>query len=83
MADNADGHLDMVVAGPVSRIRILRLLPKLMRGEHMGETEVTHASIRQLKIEASEPIPSHLDGEVQELQSSFEIELLPGALRLL
>jgi diacylglycerol kinase (ATP) len=83
MADNADGHLDMVVAGPVSRIRILRLLPKLMRGEHMGETEITHASIRQLKIEASEPIPSHLDGEVQELQTSFEIELLAGALRLL
>jgi diacylglycerol kinase (ATP) len=83
MADNSDGHLDMVAAGPVSRIRILRLLPKLMRGEHMGETEITHASIRQLKIEASEPMPSHLDGEVQELQTSFDIEILAGALRLL
>jgi diacylglycerol kinase (ATP) len=83
MADNSDGHLDMIAAGPVSRVRILRLLPKLMRGEHMGETEITHASIRQLKIEASEPMPSHLDGEVQELQTSFDIELLAGALRLL
>ena len=54
-----------------------------MRGEHMGETEITHASIRQLKIETSEPMPSHLDGEVQELQTSFEIEILAGALRLL
>ena len=83
MADNSDGHLDMVAAGPVSRMRILRLLPKLMRGEHMGEKEITHASIRQLKIEAAEPMPSHLDGEVQELQTSFDIALLAGALRLL
>jgi diacylglycerol kinase (ATP) len=83
MADNADGQLDLLVAGPVSRVRILRLLPKLMRGQHMGEAEIKHASVRSLTIEASEPMPSHLDGEVQELEKSFSIEMLPGALHLL
>jgi diacylglycerol kinase family enzyme len=28
-------------------------------------------------------VPSHLDGEVQPMQSEFEIEILPAALRLL
>jgi diacylglycerol kinase family enzyme len=29
------------------------------------------------------PIPSHLDGEVQALQSEFRISVLPEALHLL
>jgi len=83
MADNSDGQLELVIADPVSRLRILSLLPKLIRGEHLGEAEVSHASVRSVSIEASEPVPSHLDGEVGELVSRFEIEILPAALDLL
>lgn len=83
MAKNNDGQLDLLIAGPVSRMRILRLLPNLMRGQHMDEPEITHVSLRRLQIEAAEPVPSHLDGEVQELATSFDIEILPGALDLL
>jgi YegS/Rv2252/BmrU family lipid kinase len=83
MADNADGRLELVIADRVSRLRILSLLPKLVRGEHLGQAEVSHASVRSVTIEASEPVPSHLDGEVGELASRFEIEILPAALEML
>lgn len=83
MAINDDGALELVIAGPVTRRRILQLLPKLMRGQHMNEPDISHASVRRVSITASEPVPSHLDGEVQPLQSSFELEILPGALQLL
>ena len=83
MADHADGMLDLLVVAPVSGPRILRLLPKLMQGEHMGETEITHVSLRSLRITAAAPVPSHLDGEVQPLGTSFDIEILPGALSLI
>ncbi len=83
MAENNDGQLDLLIAGPVTRTRILRLLPKLMRGRHMHEPEITHVGLRQVQIEAAEPVPSHFDGEVQELGKSFDIEILPGALDLL
>ncbi len=83
MADHADGLLDLLVVAPVSGPRILRLLPKLMQGEHMDETEITHVSVRSLRITASAPVPSHLDGEVQPLGTSFDIEILPGALGLI
>ena len=82
-AKNADGWFDLVIAKPVTRRRVLSLLPKLMNGEHLNEVEIEHERIQSLTIEANEAIPSHLDGEVQPLQSRFEIELLPGALRLL
>ena len=83
MAGNDDGKLELLIADPVTRRRILFLLPKLMSGEHMHESEITHQSITQMAIDSSEPLASHLDGEVQPLQQRFELELLPGALRLL
>lgn len=83
MANHADGQLELLIAGPVSRMRILRLLPSLMRGDHLGKAEITHAAVSKLSITADAPVPSHLDGEVQPMQSAFEIEVLPGALELL
>ena len=83
MAINNDGQLELLIASPVSRLRILSLLPKLIRGEHLGESEISHASVRRVRIEASAPVPSHLDGEVGALERSYDIEILPGALELL
>lgn len=83
MASNEDGVLELLIAAPVTRGRILQLLPKLMRGDHMHETEIVHASVRRVSVSASAAVPSHLDGEMQPLQTDFEIEVLPGALRLL
>ncbi len=83
MAKNDDGRLELLIAAPVSRPRILQLLPKLMRGSHMGEQEIVHAGVRSVKVTASADVPSHLDGEVQPMQSEFDIEVLPEALQLL
>lgn len=83
MADNSDGQLELLIADPVSRLRITTLLPKLIRGEHIGEREITHTSIRRVHIEAAAEVPSHLDGEVQALTRHFDIEVLPAALELL
>jgi diacylglycerol kinase (ATP) len=82
-AHNDDGVFDLLIAGPVSRARILTLLPKLMSGTHMTEKEIVHRGASRLVVECDEPIASHLDGEVQPLQKRFEIKLLAGALHLL
>lgn len=83
VAANDDGQFDLLLAAPVSRLRIVALLPKLMAGTHMGEREIIHEPVRNLLIESDEPVASHLDGEVQPLQQRFEIEMLRGALALL
>ena len=83
MASNGDGQFDLMIAGPVSRRRILTLLPTLMSGKHIEEKEIMHRRVRQLTIEAEEPVLSHLDGEIQPPLRHLEISLLPGALRLL
>jgi len=83
MAKIDDGSLDLVFVSPVNRLRILALLPKLIKGEHIDEEEVCCVAIRNFELIADAPVPSHLDGEVQPLQTEFRIELLEGALRLL
>lgn len=83
MASNSDQQLDLIYVHPVTRRRILSLLPKLIKGSHIGEPEIVYQPLQRLTIQADQDLPSHLDGEVQPLQSRFEIELLPGALRLL
>lgn len=83
MADNSDGKLELLIADPVSRMRILSLLPKIISGKHLDESEVTHAAVHRVTIDASGEVPSHLDGEVGALASRFVIEILPAALDLL
>ena len=83
MAKNDDGAFDLVVADPVTRLQVLGLLPKLMRGKHMGASIISHSAVTEVIITSAEPVPSHVDGEVQADQSRFEISMLPGALRLL
>jgi diacylglycerol kinase (ATP) len=83
MADNGDARFELLIARPVTRRRLLALLPKLVRGEHVGELEITHASVGRVVIAADAPVPAHVDGEVMEPDTRFEIEMLPGVLEIL
>jgi len=83
MAVNNDHLMNLLIAKPVTRRRIMTLIPKLMSGRHMQEPEIVHHPVRELSIKAEEAISSHLDGEVQPLQTDFQISVLPGALDLL
>lgn len=77
-----DGHLDFVHVAPVSLLRLLQLLPRIMRGSHLGEAEVTCEPVEHCLLECSQALPSHLDGELQEPVRRFELRLVRGALRV-
>jgi diacylglycerol kinase (ATP) len=83
MAKNDDGFLDLVFVRPVGRLRIFALLPKLIKGTHISAPEVTCARANAISLIAEEPIPSHLDGEVQPMQSEFQIEIQERSLAIL
>ncbi len=83
MARNDDGELNLVFAKPVSAMRMLSLLPRLLQGTHIGQPEIVHAPIKRCEIVATAPLPSHLDGEIQPMYSEFSIQVLESRLRLL
>lgn len=83
MASMDDGLLDLVLVAPVGAAKVITLLPKLIRGTHVDAAEVSCNRIESFSLESDAPIPSHVDGEVQPLQSGFRIKVLPGAIQVL
>ncbi|HZW59312.1 MAG TPA: YegS/Rv2252/BmrU family lipid kinase [Woeseiaceae bacterium] len=83
MARNDDGVLDLVTAAPLSRLGVLRLLPRLLRGRHMAHAAMRHAAVTACRVVADAPLVSHLDGEVQAATDVFEVRLAAGGLQLL
>lgn len=80
-ADLSDGRLDLFVVTTMSRLRFLRLFPKVFAGEHTGLPEVSFRGLSTVRIEA-EGVIAYADGErVGPLP--VEVSVVPGALRML
>ncbi|HEX6748410.1 MAG TPA: diacylglycerol kinase family protein [Longimicrobium sp.] len=79
-----DGALDVCVCDGVSRPRLLALLPRVLRGTHVGASCVHMRRARRVLITSDAPLPVHADGEIlDEAARELEIEIFPGRLRLL
>jgi len=78
-----DGDLDVIVAGAFGRLGTLGILPKLMRGAHLGSPKVHRFAARSLTLTWSRPMPVQMEGEIQPPRDRFEVALRPRALRLL
>ncbi len=78
-----DGLLDVVVVGDFSRARLLRHLPALYRGTHLGIPGVFSARGRRLELEAAPgALGLELDGEPLGFAPAL-VEVLPDAVTLL
>lgn len=79
-----DGVFDVCVCDGLSRLRILRFLPRVVRGTHTGVSCVHMRRVRRVRITSATPLPVHADGEILfEDARELEIEIAPGRLRLL
>lgn len=80
-ADPCDGKLDVVQVVPLSRFRLLRLFPLLLRGTHLERPEVTQR--RATSVTVSAPgLVVYADGErIGDTQCTVGIR--PGALTVM
>ncbi|MDT7536772.1 MAG: diacylglycerol kinase [Actinomycetota bacterium] len=75
-----DGLLDVVVVGPLTRRRFLRLFPRVFAGTHIADPSVTVYRGREVSV--SGPATAYADGEpMGPLPLSSRVE--PGALRVI
>jgi YegS/Rv2252/BmrU family lipid kinase len=77
-----DGHLDVVLAGDLSRWSSLVALGKLYRGTHVDGKSIVMIRARTVEIELERPLRAQLDGETMTAQR-FSIRVRPGALEVL
>lgn len=81
-----DGILDYVMITDVSRLKMFRIVPEVMKGTHGRFKEVTIDRCKKFTLTADRPLYIHADGEIFSgpgtdiRQVSFEI--LPNALKV-
>jgi YegS/Rv2252/BmrU family lipid kinase len=81
-ADLSDGEFDVVAVGEVGKLRFVSNLPKVFKGTHVEEDEVSVFRASRLELSASRPFAVYADGEhITDLPVS--LRLLPRALRVL
>jgi len=79
-----DGLLSVVIASPLSRRRVMTLVPRAIRGTHMSAPEATLLTARELVIETSAPLPLEADGEAAaEPVTRLEVCCVPAALSVI
>ena len=78
-ADPCDGQIEYVRWGPIGRLRLLRLFPRLFTGTHIDHPLASRASAARSRIRARQPVDAMVDGEILRLDCR-SLEILPGAL---
>jgi len=82
-AKQDDGLLDIVIARPVSKLGILALIPRFMKGTHLSHPLISLKHARHLVIESEETLHVHVDGEILSNEvHKVEIEILPKHLKI-
>ena len=76
-----DGLLDVVHVSPLSRRRLLRLFPLLLRGTHLTRPEVVHRCARTVTVSAP-GLVVYADGE-RIGEDECEIAVLPAAFTMM
>jgi len=80
-AELDDGLFDVVIVGRVSKLRFLANLPKVFKGTHVDQDEVTVRRAARVEANASRRFGVYADGErLSELPATLRV--LPGALRV-
>jgi YegS/Rv2252/BmrU family lipid kinase len=78
-ADTADGKLDIVVAGPMSRGRLITAFPRIFAGTHVHMPELQCTQVRDVLLEVAEPVDLMIDGEVERYRPK-RLTALPSAI---
>jgi YegS/Rv2252/BmrU family lipid kinase len=77
-----DGLLDVVIVGATRKLRFLRLLPTVFKGEHVSLSNVEVVRSASVRIAASRPFTLYADGDpIAELPAT--IRALPSAVRVI
>lgn len=80
-ADPHDGLFDVTVVGPISRRRLIRMLPLLRTGAHVQEPEVLTLRARQVRLTGDNGWVAYADGD-RQATLPVAITCVPDAIRV-
>jgi YegS/Rv2252/BmrU family lipid kinase len=79
-----DGLLDVMVTQSVGRLKILSLIPKIMKGTHVNEPILKNYRARRIVIKSEQSLVVEADGEIPYTQTQhLEVQILDKKLRMI
>ena len=79
-----DGLIDVFTASRMPRLRMLSILPRTLRGTHVGRPGLAFHRGTRVRIAADRPFPIHIDGEYLGRRATpLEMSVVPRCLPVL
>ena len=78
-ADPTDGLIEFVRWGPISRLGLLRTLPRLYDGTHIKHPLASRRAVRHVEFKEAAPVDVMIDGEVATLECR-SLDVVPAAV---
>lgn len=78
-ADPTDGLIEYVRWGPIGRVQLLRMLPRLYDGTHIVHPAASRRGVKRVEFDLPAPVDVMVDGEIVTVQCQI-LEIVPGAM---
>jgi len=78
-ANPSDGFIEFVRWGPIGRLGLLRMLPRLYRGTHLQHPLASRKSVKRVEFNIPVPVDVLIDGEIFSLECK-QLDILPSAV---
>jgi diacylglycerol kinase (ATP) len=78
-AEATDGQIEYVRWGPINRLGLVKMLPRLFSGTHIDDPRASRAPAQRIDLELTCPTNVMIDGEILRLKCQ-SVEVLPAAL---
>ena len=78
-ADPSDGLIEFVRWGPIGRIGLLRMLPRLYDGTHITHPLASRKAVKHVEFKIPVPVDVLIDGETFSLECK-SLDILPSAV---
>ena len=78
-ADPTDGLIEFIRWGPIGRLGLMKMLPRLYNGTHTKHPLAETRRVKRVEFALDEPVEVMIDGEVLTVRAET-LEILPGAM---
>ena len=78
-ANTSDGLIEYVRWGPIGRLGLILMLPRLYTGTHIKHLLASRRAVKRVEFALEAPVDVMVDGEIVTMDLQ-ELEILPGAM---
>ena len=77
-----DGKIDLIIVRKTSKVKLLKLFPKLFSGDHVKSPLVEYKQVKNFSITIKDENDLTIDGEIIG-KTPLHVEMLPKLLNVL